>query len=153
MIEFLLLKMGVYLKKRYEDFKVILFFFFILLTIIFLFFVFIFNSKISIYKIFSGVVFDDECILFVLNDKELKLFQKNKVLFIESEEIRFDILKIESDIVYKEDIKYHQVYIKVDISDMYKVGDVLGVSIKEKRVKSYEIFKIIWKGGYDEEDK
>lgn len=141
------------MKKHYEDFRKIIFLFFILVLLILMFSVFICNSKISIYKMFNGVVFNEEHVLFMLGDDELKLFQKNKIIFIENKKIKFSIWKIDENIVEKEKVKYHQVYIKVDISNMYKVGDILSISIKEKNVKSYEIFKIIWKGGYNEESK
>lgn len=138
------------MKKHYENYRMINFVFCILLVMIFIFIVIVYNSKISIYKIFSGVVLNDNIILLVLRDDEVKLFQKNKVVFIDNEKIKFNVEKIDEEV--DKGKKYYQIYIETSISNLYKIGDILNISIKEKRIRSYEIFKIVWKGGYNEED-
>ena len=140
------------MKKHYEDFRKVMFLFVCLILLIIVFIIFIFNSKISIYKLFNGVVYNEDTIVLVLSNEDVKLFQKNKVFYVENKKINFNILKIEDDVLEKGDKKYNQVFIKTNFSNMYKVNDVLDISIREKNVRSYEIFKIIWKGGYNEED-
>ena len=57
-----------------------------------------------------------------------------------------DIIKIDKDILEREGNKYNQVYIKINISNLYKVNDVVNISIMNKCVSSLKIFNIIWEG-------
>lgn len=132
------------MKKKYENYDSVIFCFFILILVVGVFLLFLCNEKIVLFKKFSGVVYSDNCLVFILNDYQLKLFQKNKTMFVENKPIKFKIKKIEQNILEKGGEKYNQVFLEVDFSDLYKVNDVLDVSIMEKRVRSFYIFRIIW---------
>ena len=41
-------------------------------------------------------------------------------------------------------MKYSSVFINIEFNDMYKLNDVIMLSIRDKGVRLIEIFKIIW---------
>ena len=134
------------MKKRYENYGKVVFGFCLLLFSILVIVIYLINKKIVIYKVFSGVVYNDNVLVLVLSDEELKLFNKNKRVFIENKSKNFKIKKIDVDILERDGEEYNQVFINIDISNMYKVNDVINISIMEKNVRSYKIFSIIWEG-------
>lgn len=134
------------MKKKYDDYSksyCLLFIFCIfLITII----IVLFSKKLIIYKVFDGVIFDKNNILLMLSDDELKIFNKNKKLFINNKSFKFNISKIISDVLERNGDKYNQVFIEVNLSNMYKVGDVLRITIMDDRKSLFKIFKVIWDG-------
>lgn len=132
------------MKKKYEKNELILFFsimFFILIIIVF---IFLWYKKISVYKIFSGVVYKDNVLEVIVSEDDLKLFYKNKVIYIEDKSYKLDILKVNKNILKREEMKYSSVFINIEFTDMYKLNDVIMLSIRDKGVRLIEIFKIIW---------
>lgn len=135
-----------YMKKNYDNFSKVLIVFFIFLMVVLTIIIFLINKKIVLYKVFNGVVYNEDIIVLVLSDSELKLFNKNKKIFIKNKKNSFEIIKIDKDVLEREGKKYNQVYIKTNISNMHKVNDVIDISIMEKSVSSLKIFSIIWEG-------
>ena len=119
------------MKKRYESFESIVLFSTLILFLIFISIFFINQKRLITYKIFSAVYYDKNIIVLVVIDS-------NKISF-EVERIDKDILKREGDI-------YSSVYIKVNISNMYKINDGIEVSIMNKKINIFNMFKIIWEG-------
>jgi len=115
--------------------------FFILIIIVF---IFLWYKKISVYKIFSGVVYKDNVLEVIVSEDDLKLFYKNKVIYIEDKSYKLDILKVNKNILMREGMKYSSVFINIEFTDMYKLNDVIMLSIRDKGVRLIEIFKIIW---------
>lgn len=134
------------MKKSYENFSKVFFSFIAFIVSIFLAIIILINKKIVLYEMFNGVLFNEDIIVLVLNNEELKLFNKNKVLYVKGEKKKFEIIKIDKDILEREGKKYNQVYIKINISNLYKVNDVVNISIMKKCVSSLKIFNIIWEG-------
>lgn len=134
------------MKKKYENYDKITFSFVLFLISLLIVCSYFFGNEIVTYKVFSGVVYKEDILVFVLSNEELKLFNKNKKLFIENKSRKFLIKNIEKNVLERNGDKYNQVFINTDISDMYKVNDVINISIMDKRVKCYKIFSIIWEG-------
>lgn len=136
-----------YMKKQYEKKNRIIVGSIIFLVMDFLLVFLLFNRRIVMYEKFSGVIFKDNLLVFLLSDDDLKLFYRNKVVFIENKSKNFVIKKVDKDVLKRNGIYYNQVFIEVNISNKYKVNDVLDVSIVRESVKSINIFKIILEGG------
>lgn len=134
------------MKKKYENYEKITFVFILFVVFILIVCIYFVSKRIVTYKVFSGVVYQDDVLVFVLSNEELKLFNKNKKLFIENKSRKFLIKNIEKNVLERNGDKYNQVFINTDISDMYKVNDVINISIMDKRVRCYKIFSIIWEG-------
>ena len=134
------------MKKRYESFESIVLFSTLILVLIFISIFFINQKRLITYKIFSAVYYDKNIIVLVVSNDELDLFFKNKKLFIDSKKISFEIDKIDKDILKRMGSIYSSIYIKTNISNMYKINDVIEVSIMDKKINTFNMFRIIWDG-------
>lgn len=134
------------MKKRYESFESIVLFSTLILFLIFISIFFINQKRLITYKIFSAVYYDKNIIALVVSNDELDLFFKNKKLFIDSKKISFEIDKIDKDILKRKGSIYSSIYIKTNISNMYKINDVIEVSIMDKKINTFNMFRIIWDG-------
>lgn len=134
------------MKKRYESFESIVLFSTLILVLIFISIFFINQKRLITYKIFSAVYYDKNIIVLVVSNDELDLFFKNKKLFIDSKKISFEIDKIDKDILKRKGSIYSSIYIKTNISNMYKINDVIEVSIMDKKINTFNMFRIIWDG-------
>ena len=132
--------------KRYESFESIVLFSTLILFLIFISIFFINQKRLITYKIFSAVYYDKNIIVLVVSNDELDLFFKNKKLFIDSKKISFEIDKIDKDILKRKGSIYSSIYIKTNISNMYKINDVIEVSIMDKKINTFNMFRIIWDG-------
>ena len=134
------------MKKRYESFESIVLFSTLILFLIFISIFFINQKRLITYKIFSAVYYDKNIIVLVVSNDDVNLFFKNKKLFIDSNKISFEVERIDKDILKREGDIYSSVYIKVNISNMYKINDGIEVSIMNKKINIFNMFKIIWEG-------
>ena len=134
------------MKKRYESFESIVLFSTLILFLIFISIFFINQKRLITYKLFSAVYYDKNIIVLVVSNDELDLFFKNKKLFIDSKKISFEIDKIDKDILKRKGSIYSSIYIKTNISNMYKINDVIEVSIMDKKINTFNMFRIIWDG-------
>ena len=82
----------------------------------------------------------------MIQDSDTKYFYHNATLFSDSKEKKFTIKRIHKNILTKEKNKYHQIIINFKFSDKYKDNDALTISLREKKQRLIDIFKIIWKG-------
>lgn len=135
-----------FMKKRYESFESVVLFSTLILFLIFVSIFFINQKRLITYKIFSAVYYDKNIIVLVVSNDELDLFFKNKKLFIDSKKISFEIDKIDKDILKRKGSIYSSIYIKTNISNMYKINDVIEVSIMDKKINTFNMFRIIWDG-------
>lgn len=134
------------MKKRYEKSKLVIGISVLLIYFILLFGFYLFNKKIFVYKKFSGVVCKNNAIELLVSKEELKLFYKNTNIFINNKREKIKIVKVEKNILQREGVKYNHIFINVRLSGMYKVNDVVYLSILERKDRVINIFKIIWKG-------
>lgn len=134
------------MKKKYDDYSkcyLLLFIYFIIFVFII---IFLFNKKLIMYKVFDGVIFNENNILLVINDDDLKLFNRNKKLFIKNKSYKFNISKIDSNVLERNGDKYNNVFIEINMSNMYKVGDMVRISVMEDKDRLFKIFKVVWDG-------
>lgn len=135
-----------FMKKRYENFENIVLFSILTLLLIFISIFFINQKRLITYKVFSAVYYDKNIICLVVSNDDVNLFFKNKKLFIDSNKISFEIERVDKDILKREGDIYSSVYIKANISNMYKINDGIEVSIMNKKINIFNMFKIIWEG-------
>ena len=124
------------MKSKYEEFKVLYIFIFIIVSFVFIISYFLFNFKISKYKVFNGVTLDDNIIVYVSkNDKDL--FFSNKKLYISGDDKTFEIEKIN-----KVNNNYE---IILDVSCRYDDNEIINFSILSNKIYFYKIFNVIWR--------
>ena len=130
------------MKKNYEVIKslyvlILIFFLFVLFLIVFLF-----KLKVDCYKMFDSVVVKDDIVLLMINEDDLELFYSNSFIFIDDKKVKFKIIKVTDDILFREGDSYMEVVLSFKF-DNKKENDIISFSILEKKIYSYEIFKII----------
>lgn len=132
------------MKQKYENKDLILISCIILFLLEVIFIYYVFDRKLVIYKRYSGVVMNDNYVVLILNQDELELFYKNKGIYIRDKKSDFSIEKVDEKFLKRGGIYYNQVFLNVSISNMFKIGDVVDITIRERSVKSINIFKLIW---------
>ena len=131
--------------RNYED-KFLLNIFIIFFYIIFISFViFLFFNKHFVYKNFTGVV-SNKNVIFMVKDNDVSFFYHNATLFSDSKKRKFTINTVHKNILTKDGDKYHQIVINFKFSNNYKDNDALTISLRQKKERLVDVFKIIWKG-------
>ena len=103
-----------------------------------------FTKKINTYCLLPGIIKEDGLVEVMVNQKQLKLLYANKVLFVDDVRLKFDIVKVNKDILVKNKDKYSLVIIKTKV--LGKKKDVVNLILCNKRVKLYKMFEMVWKG-------
>ncbi len=133
------MKLVNYEKKNVLIFLIILMFIFLSLLIFYTF-----SIKINSYVLITGRVRKNNLVELLVNDDELNILYKNRFVYVSDLKKKFFISDVSKNILVEKDIKYSLVLIEVDLS--LKDGDIVEVSFKDKRIRLWEIFKVIWKG-------
>lgn len=133
------MKLVNYEKKNVLILLIILMFIFLSLLIFYTF-----SIKINSYVLMSGRVRKNDLVELLVSDDELNILYKNKFVYVSDLKKKFFISDVSKNILVEKDIKYSLVLIEVDLS--LKDGDIVEVSFKNKRIKLWEIFKVIWEG-------
>ena len=132
------------MKRKYEKNSLVIFFSILFFLLVFIILLFLWYKKISVYKIFSGIVYKDNVLEIVVLEEDLQLFYKNKVIYIDDKKVKLDILKVDKNILKRKGNYYSSIFINVEFSNMYKLNDVINFSLREKNIRLIRIFKIIW---------
>lgn len=134
--------------KKYENFFMV--HLLLIITTIFLIFLFIFSFRISFIKIYHsipGVVVGPNQVMVLLSSKELSWFYQNRFVFVSGRKSKFSIERVEKDLIKRDKKKYHQVFIKVSFSKKHLENDSIALAIYQKDSSFSSIFFDIWKGG------
>ncbi len=133
--------------KPYENFFATQLFsiFFIIIFVFALYFFFRFSS-FSYYQMISGVVFSKNRVVVLLTSKELSWFYRNKNVLIDGEKKSFVIDTVYRDYMKQKKKTYHQVVLRISLSD-YVENDSILLGIQSQKKSFSFLFFNIWKGG------
>ena len=133
--------------KPYENFFATQLFsiFFIIIFVFALYFFFRFSS-FSYYQMISGVVFSKNRVVVLLTSKELSWFYRNKNVLIDGEKKSFVIDTVYRDYMKQKKKTYHQVVLRISLSDYVENDSILLGMQLQKKSFSFLFFNI-WKGG------
>ena len=126
------------MKNKYEDFSIVIFILIIVIIMEIIFFIFLFNLKISTYKVFSGVISNHNHINIIVNKMELDILRDNKRLFYKNKYYDYEIESIDRESINN----YILVIIKTKIKSK---EDVVSISVLDNKISFTKIFRIIWK--------
>lgn len=115
-----------------------------ILIILFSCIVILFNKKIIKYRVFDGIVFSDSLVVLMVDSNDLDLFYTNSYVFINNKKIKFELYKVDKDILKRDNKYYSEIYLKMDFNK-YKENDVLKISILDEKIYSYKLFDVIWR--------
>ena len=126
------------MKNKYEDFSIVIFILIITIILEIIFFISLFNLKISTYKVFSGVISNHNNINIIVNKKELNILRDNKRLLYKNKYYDYEIESIDRESINN--------YILVNIKTKVKSKeDVVSISVLDNKISFTKIFRIIWK--------
>ena len=130
--------------KSYEKTTLVfvLLVFFLILVIIF--FIVLHYFMINRYSVINGIVYTDDLILIVVAEDERKTIYHNSYFYIDDKKTKYSINEDKGITLIKNDVDYYELLIKTKINNKYKLNDTLDISIKKKREKIINIFRIIW---------
>lgn len=134
------------IQKKYEDLTKIKIITVLLIIIQLIFILLMTNYKVYKNKTLTCIVMNKNICLLVLDDKEKELLHKNMKLYVNDKENTFKIIEDNNVVVTNGKKKYKEILIKVDLVKNYKTNDTVNLTIRERKIKLIEIFKVILEG-------
>ncbi len=134
------------IQKKYEDLTKIKIITVLLIIIQLIFILLMTNYKVYKDKSLTCIVMNKNICLLVLEDKEKELLYKNTKLYVNDKENKFNIIEDNNVVVTNGKKKYKEILIKVDLVKSYKTNDTVNLTIRERKIKLIEIFKVILEG-------
>lgn len=134
------------MQKKYEDLTKIKIITVLLIIIQLIFILLMTNYKVYKNKTLTCIVMNKNICLLVLDDKEKELLHKNMKLYVNDKENTFKIIEDNNVVVTNGKKKYKEILIKVDLVKSYKTNDTVKLTIRERKIKLIEIFKVILEG-------
>lgn len=134
------------IQKKYENLKKIKIITVLLIIIQLIFILLMTNYKVYKDKTLTCIVMNKNICLLVLDDKEKELLHKNMKLYVNDKENTFKIIEDNNVVVTNGKKKYKEILIKVDLVKSYKTNDTVKLTIRERKIKLIEIFKVILEG-------
>ena len=119
--------------RNYEKRSFILILILILLIFIFLFCCLLMFYKIPKYCLINGIIFKDNVVEVMVIDEELKLFYKNKYIYINNKKYNYDISNIMLDVLTQDGKKYNLIYIDCDLKNE-KENDIVKITTTIKTI-------------------
>ncbi len=134
------------IQKKYENLTKIKIITVLLIIIQLIFILLMTNYKVYKDKTLTCIVMNKNICLLVLDDKEKELLHKNMKLYVNDKENTFKIIEDNNVVVTNGKKKYKEILIKVDLVKSYKTNDTVKLTIRERKIKLIEIFKVILEG-------
>ncbi len=134
------------IQKKYENLTKIKIITVLLIIIQLIFILLMTNYKVYKDKTLTCIVMNKNICLLVLDDKEKELLHKNMKLYVNNKENTFKIIEDNNVVVTNGKKKYKEILIKVDLVKSYKTNDTVNLTIRERKIKLIEIFKVILEG-------
>ena len=134
------------IQKKYENLTKIKIITVLLIIIQLIFILLMTNYKVYKDKTLTCIVMNKNICLLVLDDKEKELLHKNMKLYVNNKENTFKIIEDNNVAVTNGKKKYKEILIKVDLVKSYKTNDTVNLTIRERKIKLIEIFKVILEG-------
>lgn len=129
--------------RNYEkkDLLIFLSIIFIILEVVFIIGLYI--NKMYDYKKVTAIVLKENLLIIVASKEERKLFYNNSFLYLNSKKEKYKISRDSGVIMTKNEEKYYELLIKTKFDKKYKPNDTLTVSLKTKKQRLINIFKVI----------
>lgn len=134
------------IQKKYENLTKIKIITVLLIIIQLIFILLMTNYKVYKDKTLTCIVMNKNICLLILDDKEKELLHKNMKLYVNNKENTFKIIEDNNVVVTNGKKKYKEILIKVDLVKSYKTNDTVKLTIRERKIKLIEIFKVILEG-------
>ena len=129
--------------KKFEKVKLIILIGIILLLIeVIMIFVF-YSIKISTYKKYSAIIFSNNLIYIMIDDKDIKDIYKNKKFYIDNKNNNLVIDHINRKVLKRNDSEMDQVFIKYKSNN--RDNEVIDIVLLDDSINVLEMFYSVWK--------
>ena len=123
-------------------FTVIMFFFLFLLV-----FISIRIQVIRDYSSISSVVSSKNQVMVISADEELSWLYRNHYLYVDGKKLKYDVDRVQKNVIKRNDMVYHQVFLSLPISNHYEENESVSLYISQDSLSFGSLFFRVWKGG------
>lgn len=108
--------------------------------------IYLFTKKEFQYQRLSGIVLQENYVLFIVNSKEKELLYKNQQVIWKGKLKKYKIQENKGVLYKKDNKKQYEIIMKLKTEKNQKLNDVMYLSIKTEKKRIIEILKEIWGG-------
>lgn len=130
--------------KRYERIYLLIYMIILLFIFEILFFSYMFFYERYNYIKYNGVLRTSGFVMVMVKDIDVEYFYQSNYLYNDSKKKKFEIIEVNKNIYKSDDCYYHSILINVDTDKKLIDNDLYEFSLKTEKVKSINIFKMIW---------
>lgn len=139
--------------KKYEQLSFVLFMSTMIIILELLFLIFIITNKEYNYKICTGIVMKKDRLMLIISKKDKEILYKNKYLYVRDIKKAYKIVEDKNIEITNDNKRYYEVIINYKFEKNYRVNDTISVTIKNRKYRLIEMFKLIWDGDKNRKDK
>ena len=132
--------------RNYEKQELIILILIVLIIIEIICFIFLFKHKVYEYKKLNGVITNKNIVTLIVDNKEKKILNKNKILYLDNKKLKYKILENKGIIIKKDNEKYYEILISIKTPKNKKSSDYVNISIKDKKISVIRLLKKIGEG-------
>jgi hypothetical protein len=132
--------------RNYEKQELIILILIVLIIIEIISIVFLLNYKVYDYKKLTGIITNKNIVTLIVDNKEKKLLNSNKKIYLNNKELKYKIIEDKGYIVKKNNNKYYEILINIKTPRNKKINDYVELSIKNKKISFIKLLKKIGEG-------
>ena len=132
--------------KKYERFTLMLFICILVFTFEVIFVIYLISTKEYKYDKINGVVVKNNLIDIIISKEQRDIMYKNNYLYMNEKKIKYKIEEERKNVYKHNGKKYYELLISYRFDKKYKSSGIISISIKRKKYRLIEIFKLIWDG-------
>lgn len=132
--------------RNYEKKTIIIFCIILLFILELIYLLLLFLKKEYNYTTITGIVQKENLLVVIASKEERKYLHNNAYIYLEAKKEPFKIIEDRGIIITKDNKKYYELLIKVQIKKEHKINDTVVLSIKTTKQRLIKIFKTIKEG-------
>ena len=132
--------------KNYEKQNIIILITLIVITVEIVLLIKTITFKMPTYKKISGIVIKQDLLSVIVSKEDKKLIYQNQKVYLNNKTMIYEIYK-DNGLIIKSSKKYYQLFLKIKLRKKYKTGDIIDLTITDRKKTIFKIFKNSWKGG------
>ena len=117
-------------------------FFFIFLCIVFL--IHLFTYRYRSYRLLDSIMISQNYIKLLITTKDLEILRGSQYIMIDNQKQKMEITDIEHNVLKRKE-SYHEVILNTKTAKKYHDGDLIQITVYEKKKRMIHIFKSCWK--------
>ena len=132
--------------KNYKKQNIIILITLIVITVEIVLLIKTITFKMPTYKKISGIVIKQDLLSVIVSKEDKKLIYQNQKVYLNNKTMIYEIYK-DNGLIIKSSKKYYQLFLKIKLRKKYKTGDIIDLTIADRKKTIFKIFKNCWEGG------